>query len=55
MQNAIFVDGQSQELYWDLDHPTMPGWFKGMEQIIREHGLLPDVGLLICGISRTHM
>jgi hypothetical protein len=46
MRNATFADGQSQELYWDLDHPTMPGWFKGMEQIIRERGLLPDVGLL---------
>jgi hypothetical protein len=59
MRNATFADGQSQELYWDLDHPTMPGWFKGMEQIIREHGLLPDVGLLAqcegfkCEPSRT--
>ena len=43
----MFGDSQSQELYWDLNHPTMPGWFKGMEQIIHEHGLLPDVGLLV--------
>jgi hypothetical protein len=46
MQNVTLVDGQTQELYWHLDHPTMPGWFKGMEQIIREHGLLPNGGLL---------
>jgi hypothetical protein len=46
MQNATLADGQSQELYWDLDHPTMPVWFKGMEQIIQEHGLLPNGGLL---------
>ena len=46
MQNATFADGQSQELYWDLNHPTMPGWFKGMEQIICECGLLPNVRLL---------
>ncbi|KAI5823804.1 hypothetical protein K523DRAFT_210212, partial [Schizophyllum commune Tattone D] len=25
-----------QPLYFPDDHPTMPGWFKGMEQIIRE-------------------
>ena len=23
----------------------MPGWFKGMEQIIQEHGLWPETGL----------
>ncbi|KAF8967562.1 hypothetical protein BDZ97DRAFT_1903395 [Flammula alnicola] len=26
-------------LYFPDDHPTMPGWFKGMENIIRERGL----------------
>jgi hypothetical protein len=46
MWNMTLVDGQTQELYWDPDHPTMPGWFKGMEQIIQEHGLLPNGGLL---------
>jgi hypothetical protein len=34
-----------QDLYHPNDHPTMPGWFKGMETIIREHGLWPADGL----------
>ena len=34
-----------QDLYWPEDHPTMGGWFKGMEQIIRERGLWPESGL----------
>ncbi|KAF5310155.1 hypothetical protein D9619_010553 [Psilocybe cf. subviscida] len=28
-----------QSFYFDDDHPEMPGYFKGMEQIIRERGL----------------
>ncbi|KAL1669056.1 hypothetical protein GGF50DRAFT_44924 [Schizophyllum commune] len=35
-----------QPLYYPEDHPTMPGWFKGMEQIIRERGLWPAGGRL---------
>ncbi|KAJ3492884.1 hypothetical protein NLJ89_g11145 [Agrocybe chaxingu] len=27
-----------QDFYYPDDHPTMPGWFKGMENIIQEHG-----------------
>jgi hypothetical protein len=38
--------GQSQSFYFPEDHPSMPGWFKGMEQILREHRLWPEVGLL---------
>ena len=34
-----------QDLYYPDDHETMSGWFKGMEQIIRERGLWPDRGL----------
>ncbi|KAF7306253.1 hypothetical protein MIND_00416100 [Mycena indigotica] len=33
------ADGSVQQLYWPAGHPTMPGWFKGMEQILRERGL----------------
>lgn len=44
MRNGTF-GGQSQELYFPLDHPTMPGWFKGMENIIHERGLWPEKGL----------
>ncbi|KAK0185094.1 hypothetical protein F5146DRAFT_1105917 [Armillaria mellea] len=36
MHNAWFANGNPQHLYYPDDHPTMPGWFKGMETIIRE-------------------
>lgn len=35
----------TQDFYFPDDHPTMPGWFKGMETIIRERGLWPAKGL----------
>ena len=35
-----------QEFYYPLNHPTMPSWFKGMEQIICEHNLWPEKGML---------
>jgi transposase len=38
-------NGETQFFYFDDDHPTMPGWFKGMEEIIHERGLWRD-GLL---------
>ena len=38
--------GESQSFYFPDDHPTMPGWFKGMEIIIQERGLWPESGLL---------
>ena len=34
-----------QSFYFPDDHPLYPGWFKGMEQIIRERGLWPTNGL----------
>jgi hypothetical protein len=37
--------GEPQLFYFPDDHPAMPGWFKGMEQIIRECGLWPEAGL----------
>jgi hypothetical protein len=39
MRNGRFADGREQELYFPADHPTMPGWFKGSELILRERGL----------------
>jgi hypothetical protein len=36
------LTGDLQLFYFPDDHPTMPGWFKGMEQIIRERGLWPE-------------
>lgn len=39
--------GKSQSFYFPDDHPQYPGWFKGMEQIIRERKLWPEGGLLV--------
>jgi len=37
--------GEPQSFYFPDDHPNFPGWFKGMERIIRERGLWPEGGL----------
>ena len=36
---------EPQPFYFPEDHPSMPGWFKGMAQIICECGLWPEAGL----------
>jgi hypothetical protein len=36
------LTGERQSFYYPDDHPQYPGWFKGMEQIIRERGLWPE-------------
>jgi len=46
MQDGKFADGMPQPLYFPENHLTMPGWFKGMEVIIKERGLWPATGLL---------
>ena len=38
-------DNIPQDLYYPDNHPTMPGWFKGMEEIIKERNLWPACGL----------
>ena len=46
MQPGNFgADNTPQDFYFTDNHPTMPGWFKGMEIIIRERGLWPQKGL----------
>ena len=45
MWPAAFADGLPQQLYFPEDHTAMPGWFKGMELIIKECGLWPNHGL----------
>lgn len=45
MRPTTLPDGRIQEFYFPDDHPDYPGYFKGMEQIIRERGLWPDRGL----------
>ena len=46
MDDATFADGEKQSLYYPDDHPTYPGWFKGMKVLIQERrvrgALLPD-------------
>lgn len=46
MRPGKFADGSAQDFYFPDDHPTMGGWFKGMEEIIRERGLWPENGSL---------
>lgn len=48
MRSGTLPNGEPQSFYFTDDHPSMPGWFKGMEVIIRERGLWPegDLGLL---------
>jgi len=45
MRHGKLPGGETQDLYFPDDHPTMLGWFKGMEQILREWGLYRE-GLL---------
>jgi hypothetical protein len=46
MRNGINpLTGERQSFYFPDDHPSYPGWFKGMEHIIREHGFWPKAGL----------
>ena len=48
MRSGTLLNGEPQSFYFTDDHPSMPGWFKGMEVIIWERGLWPegDLGLL---------
>jgi hypothetical protein len=41
------LTGARQSFYFPDDHPKYPGWFKGMEHIIRERGLWPEAGLSV--------
>jgi hypothetical protein len=46
MRNGTHPNGEPHLFYFLEDHPSMPGWFKGMETIIRERGLWPEKDLL---------
>jgi len=46
MCSGALPNGEVQYFYFTEDHPSMPGWFKGMEWIIRERGLWPEEGLV---------
>jgi hypothetical protein len=41
MRHGQLLNGDVQPFYFPDNHPSMPGWFKGMKQIIRERGLWP--------------
>lgn len=45
MRNGTLPNGSSQPFYFDDNHPQYPGFFKGMEVIIRERGLWPEAGM----------
>ena len=42
MHSGTLPNSEHQSFYFSEDHPSMPGWFKGMEIIIRERGLWPE-------------
>lgn len=46
MRDGRLPNGNTQSFYFPDDHPSMPSWFKGMEQIIRERELWPERGLV---------
>ncbi|KAJ1299988.1 hypothetical protein OPQ81_003836 [Rhizoctonia solani] len=39
MEPGKLPDGRAQSFYFPNDHPTHPGWFKGMAEVLRERGL----------------
>src|SRR6266852_1607609 len=45
MRHGCLPSGDIQQFYFLDDHPSMPRWFKGMEQIIKERGLWLAEGL----------
>ena len=46
MRKGLLPNGLEHDFYFPDTHPTMPGWFKGMEMIIQEQGLWPESGKL---------
>jgi hypothetical protein len=47
MRATVLPNGDTQDFYFADDHPQFSGYFKGMEQIIRERGLWPASGTLL--------
>lgn len=50
MRPAELFNGNAQPLFWPDNHPTMRGWFKGMEQLIKKRGQWPWGGLKAHGV-----
>jgi hypothetical protein len=36
MRDTVLPDGSIQSFYFPDDHPSMPGWFKGMKFVLEE-------------------
>ncbi|KXN89124.1 hypothetical protein AN958_06325 [Leucoagaricus sp. SymC.cos] len=53
MEKGLF-NGKEQDLYYPDDHPTFPGWFKGMAQILTERGWDIQRKKAQCGSSFKH-
>ena len=51
--NGRLSDRTPQPMYYPDDHPKFPGFFKGMEQVLRERGCFPTDRFLRaqCGTS----
>ena len=45
MTSAKFSNGSPQDLYFPVDHPSNPGAFKGMMNILMEHGYMDSSSL----------
>ncbi|KIJ42644.1 hypothetical protein M422DRAFT_170720 [Sphaerobolus stellatus SS14] len=45
MRNGVLPNGEQQPLYFPDDHPTMPGYFKGMSIILQERSLIQEAKL----------
>src|SRR5258708_40306192 len=54
VHHGILPNGNPQPLYFPEDDPDMPGWFKGMEIIIHEHGLWPRHADLLAQCPKFH-
>lgn len=39
MRNGTMLNGERQSFYFPDNHDTMPGWFKGMEEILKDRKL----------------
>jgi hypothetical protein len=42
MREGKLPNGEPQSFYYPDSHPRMPGWFKGMKQILIERGFLEE-------------
>jgi hypothetical protein len=51
MDKGRLTNGEEQDFYYPDDHPQYPGYFKGMEAILKERGEKTDRKKAQCGTS----